>query len=49
MRENYILFIVRLIYENGIYYLLYSARNKYLEVGIGIMYGKDITKLNPFI
>ena len=38
-----------LIYEKGIYYLIYSARNKFLEVGIGIMYGKDITKLNPFI
>lgn len=47
--DSYSLYRSSLIYENGIYYLIYSAHNKYLEVGIGIMFGKDITKLNPFI
>lgn len=35
-----------MIYEDGIYVLFYSGTNKELHHGIGIMYGKNIEKLN---
>lgn len=34
------------IYENGNYYVFYSGTNKKYYHGIGLMYGKDINKLN---
>lgn len=34
-----------MIYEDNIYIVFYSGTNKELHHGIGIMYGKDITKL----
>lgn len=38
-----------LLYENGIYYLFYSAHDKYMNTGIGLMYGKKITELKPYL
>lgn len=35
-----------LVYEDGVYILFYSGFNTKSEHGIGIVYGKDITKLN---
>lgn len=34
------------IYEDGIYYLFYGGTSENLNHGIGLMYGKDILKLN---
>lgn len=37
-----------LLYENGTYYLFYSAHDKYKNTGIGLMYGRNITQLKPY-
>ena len=38
-----------LLFENGIYYLFYSAHDKYMNTGIGLMYGENITSLKPYL
>lgn len=38
-----------LLYENGYYYLFYSGHNIYKKTGIGLMYGKRINHLKPYI
>lgn len=38
-----------LLYEKGNYYLFYSGHDKFYNVGIGLMYGKTIKNLKPFV
>lgn len=38
-----------LLFENGTYYLFYSGHDKYYNVGIGIMFGRKINHLKPYI
>jgi len=38
-----------LLFLKGIYYLFYSAHDKYYNVGIGIMFGRKIKYLKPYI
>ena len=46
--DNAGLYRSSLLYEDGYYYLFYSGHNADMNVGIGLMYGKNIKELKPY-